>query len=218
MKKVIIYGINHQAQQLKALLEVEAETQVCGFTVDKAYKKSDMLLGLPVCEFEKVETLYPPAEFEIVLSFGYKNMIKNRAEKYKACKNKGYALYTYISKHALVYTEDVGEGSIIYPGCFIAPFTKIGKGCFLENSCSVAHHTVVGDFVFCGPGANICGDVTVSEYCFLGAGSVVAGPIHLGRRTLVAAGAVCLKDTPEGTVCFPSKSVYVNDREPEEWI
>lgn len=216
--EVIIYGINHQAQQLKVLLEKEGETDVIGFVVDRPYKNCNNLLGLPVFEFEMLEDIFPPDNVQIVLSFGYKNMVQNRMEKFIGCKGKGYTLYTYVSKYALVYTNEIGEGSIVYPKCFLAPHSKIGKGCFLENGVSVAHDTVLGDFVFCAPGANICGDIKIENNCFIGASSTVAGAITLGRRTLVAAGAVCLKSTDESTICFPGKPVYFVDRIPENFI
>lgn len=217
-KKVIIYGVSHQAKQLKAYLEEEGAAEVCAFTVDREYKKEDRLLGLPVYEFEGIECLFPPEGFEVVLSFGYRNMIKNREEKFHQCKRKGYTIYTYISKNALVYTRDIGEGSLIYPACFIAPFTRIGKGCFLENGTSIAHDTILDNFVFCAPRANICGDVMIESNCFLGAGCVVAGIAHLKKRTLVSAGAVLLKDTEEAEICFPQKSVILGDKTPENYI
>ncbi len=217
-KKVIIYGVNHQAQQLKILLEEEGEAEVCAFTVDKEYRKEDILLGLPVYEFENIEKLFSPEKFEIVLSFGYRNMIKNREEKFYCCKKKGYTLYTYISKRALVYTSDIGEGSLIYPECFIAPFTRIGRGCFLENGTSIAHHSILDGFIFCAPRTNVCGDVTIESNCFLGAGCIVAGGANLKRRTLVAAGAVLLKDTVEAEICFPQKTVKIADKIPERYI
>lgn len=216
--KVLIYGISHQAQQLKVLLDHDGQAEVCAFLVDKDYRKEDVLLGIPVHDFESIELDFSPEYYQIVLSFGYKNMVKNRQQKYLECKKKGYTLYTYLSKDAYIYSKSIGEGTIVYPNCFIAPHVHIGKGCFLENSVSIAHDSKLDDFIFCAAKANICGDNIIESNCFLGAGCIVAGAVTLKKRTLVAAGAVCLKNTSEGTVCFPPKTVYMCDMIPEDLI
>lgn len=218
MKKLIIYGINHQAEQLYIYLQQREDVKVDAFIVDQDYKKKDSLLGLPVSVFEEATRLYPPDEYQIVLSFGYKNMVKNRQQKFELCKNKGYTIYTFVSEDAKVYSGEVGEGSIIYPNAFVAPFVKIGKGCFLENSVSVAHHSVVGDFCFLAPRATVCGDTKIGTNCFLGANCTVAGSLHLSSRTLVSAGAFLKRNTDEGSVCFPGKSTVLNNRIPEDFI
>lgn len=217
-QKVIIYGVSHQAQQLSVYLREDGLVDVCAFVVDSAYKKIDELLDLPVYDFESVSDRFPPEEYQIVLSFGYKNMVKNRQEKYNACKELGYTLYTYISKKSDVYSDEIGEGTIIYPHVFLAPFTKIGKGCFIENSVSVAHNTSIGDFCFLAPCAVVCGDNEIGSNCFLGTNSTINNALHVANRTLVAAGAVLSKDTTEGTICFAPRCSLDSETEPETLI
>ena len=218
MKKVIIYGVNQQAQQIKAYIESEKSAEIHAFVVDPEYKKQDELLGKSVYEFEEARRAFPPDEYEIVLTFGYRNMVKNREEKFWSCKKAGYTLYTFISKNADVYTEDIGEGCIVYPHVFLAPFTKLGKGVFLENGVSIAHHTRIGNFVFCAPRAVVCGDVIIKDHCFLGSNCTVINSIELSERTLVAAGARASKDTKPGTICWAAKGNITTKLEPEQYI
>ena len=216
--KVIIYGISHQAQQLKYLLEAENAADICAFVVDAEYNTTNEILGLPVYNFEGIEQFFPPDMYMIVLSFGYRNMVKNRQEKFMACKEKGYQLYTYISNKATVLTEQIGEGSLVYPMCFIAPFVSLGKGNFLENGTSIAHHTEIKDFCFFAPNTSICGDVKIESNCFFGSNCTVAGSAHIEERTLVAAGAVLLKSTRNGAICFAPRSYLTTKKEPEKYI
>lgn len=218
MKKVIIYGINQQAQQIKAYIEQENSAEISAFVVDAEYKTCEELLGLPVYTFEDAPNVFPPDEYEVVLSFGYRNMVKNREEKFYACKGLGYTLYTFISKKADIYTENIGEGCIIYPNVFLAPFTKIGRGVFLENGVSIAHHTQIGDFVFCAPCVVICGNVLIGANCFLGANCTVVNSLKISERTLVSAGARIAKDTEEGSICWHAKADTTTDLLPEEYI
>ena len=216
-KRVLIYGINQQAQQLFYLISEDKAAEIYGFVVDGGYKKEDVLLGKKVYEFLEIRKLFSPKEYQIVLSFGYKNMVKNREEKFLKCKENGYCMFTYISKKAIVYAETVGEGSIIYPGVFLAPFTKIGKGSFLENGVSIAHHSCCGDFCFFAPNAVVCGGTEIGSHCFLGANSVVTNGLKLSQRTLVSAGAKLSKDTAEGSVCFPARGKVTTEIVPEHF-
>lgn len=59
-------------------------------------------------------------------------MVANREEKYYLCKQKGYEIPTFICKDAHVYTNDIGDGVIIYPNVTIGPCVKVGKGCFFD--------------------------------------------------------------------------------------
>lgn len=218
MQKVIIYGVSQQAQQIKTYIEKEDCAEVSAFVVDAEYKNCEEVLGLPVYAFGDAVKQFPPAQYEMVLSFGYRNMVKNREDKFEACKRCGYTLYTFISQKADVYTEDIGEGSIIYPHVFLAPFTRVGKGAFLENGVSIAHHTRVGDFVFCAPRAVVCGDVSIGDHCFLGSNCTVINSIKLSERTLVAAGARVSRNTKAGTICWAARGDVTTETLPEMYI
>lgn len=217
-QKILIYGINQQAQQLYQLIKEENAAEICGFIVDEGYKKSEFLFGKRVYEFNKMLKKKSPQKYQIVLSFGYKNMVKNRQKKYNKCCAHGYSLFTYISKRAVVYTKNIGEGSIIYPNVFLGPFTSIGKGCFLENGVSIAHHSQCGDFVFFAPNGVVCGGTIIKDNCFVGANAVITNGLRIAERTLVSAGAKLSQSTETGTICFPAKGFLTQEKEPEVYI
>ena len=189
MKQIVIYGINQQAQALCKMLAIEGQAEVKAFSVDGDYFKEDKLLGRPVITTDHLAGLYPPDKFEIALSFGYKNMVHNREEKFLLCKRLGYSLYTFISRNAAVYSDEIGEGCIIYPGTVISPNVVIGKGCFFEIGCVIAHNTKVGDFNFFGPGVHFCGNIHTGKHCFFGSASEVINNTEIGDDVFVAAGA-----------------------------
>ncbi len=216
--KVLIYGINEQAQQLFRFLNEDRVANVCGFVVDKGYKRQEYLLGKKVYEFEEMLEKYSPEKYQIVLSFGYKNMVKNRKDKFEKCKLHGYKLFTYVSKQAVVYADEIGEGSVIYPCVFLGAQVRVGKGCFFENGVSISHNSQVSDFVFCGPNAVVCGDTFISDNCFIGANAVVTNSLKIAERTLISAGAKISKDTEAGMLCFPARSFRTTETEPEKFI
>ena len=197
-KKIIIYGTNLQAQQLKAYIEEEWGQTIAGFVVDREYKKQEKLLDRPVVCFENILKIFPPEYYQIILSFGYKNMVRNRKEKYDRCKCLGYTVPSFISKNANVYTTHIGEGTIIYPGVTIGPYVKIGLGNFFEISTTIAHHTEIGDFNFFAPKVAVSGNVTIGDHCFFGISSVILNNICVADLSLIGAGVVLDCDTKEG--------------------
>lgn len=199
LDKVIIYGISKQAQTLCELIIREQQAEVVGFFVDSDYKDKDTLLGKPVFETCKVSNIIKKNTAKVCISFGYKNMIRNRENKYYYCKEQGYPIYTFISKNAYVYTDDIAEGCIIYPGTILQPFTKIGLGTFIEAGCVVAHHTEIGAFNFIAPGVHFCGSVKTGSNCFFGGASEIINDIRIDNEVFIPAGAKVSHNMKQGT-------------------
>ncbi|MDR3156983.1 MAG: acetyltransferase [Lactobacillales bacterium] len=197
MENILIYGISQEAQQIKYYLDLEKQKKVVAFVVDRDYMKTKTLLGLPVIEFENITQVYPQDKYSIIISFGYKNMVRNRQKKFEQVRNLGYKILSFISNKAHVFTDEVGEGTIIFPGVVIEPFVRIGKGNFFESSVTIAHHSQIGNFNYFSPGATVCGDTNIKDNCFLGAGSVVGNSLTMEPLTCVGAGCTITKSTNE---------------------
>ena len=207
MEDIIIYGIGAQAKQLKRYIEHDECANIHAFVVDRKYKKTDSLCDLPVIEFEEVESLYPPDEYKMLISFAYTNMMDNRKDKIEITKQKGYSLFSYISKDARVYSEKIGESVIIYPGTVIASNVNVGTGCFFEISCSIAHDTILGEYCFFAPGATVCGEVVIENNTFIGSGAVVVNSLKIGSFSFISANALVSKNVLDNSVINPNGGV-----------
>lgn len=215
-RKLLIYGINQQAQQICYYLLREGHC-VEAFCVDKLYYKSATLIGKPVVYFEEITEKYPPNMYDIILSFGYKNMIANRQEKYILCQKLGYNMPSFISKDAHVYTDKIGKGVIIYPNVVIEPFVKIGDGCFIESSCSIGHHSIIGNFNFFALGVTTGGGTVIENNCFLGLSSIISSGKKVAEKSIVGAGVCVTEDIASGTVLRHCEAVKLS-KEPEYYI
>lgn len=191
------------------MIEQEEQAEVAGFTVDLDYMKAEELLGFPVTPSSEMVAKFPPGEYEVCLSFGYKNMVYNRKEKFDECKKRGYTIFSFVSKAAHIYTEEIGEGCNIYPGATIMPFAKIGKGCFIEAGCIIAHHTNIGEFNFIAPGVHFCGAVTTGNNCFFGGAAEIINNCVIGKEVFIGAGAIVTKNLSKGETVLPAKSILV---------
>lgn len=133
-----------QAQQLCYYAELEGAARVVAFVVDAEYQTITELNGHPVITFEEAVKQYPSSEYEFAVSFAYQHMVHDREEKSKKCKNAGYRLFTFISKSALCYSNDIGEGCIIYPGACIEFGAVIGDGNIIDHNVLVGHGSHIG--------------------------------------------------------------------------
>lgn len=206
MEKVVIYGIRQQAQQLCFYIENEGCAEVAAFVVDREYRTCESLCGRPVVCFEDAVIQYPPQEYKMAVSFAYQHMIHDREEKCLKSKQAGYQLFTFVSCHATVFAESIGEGVIIYPGCNIAYGVALGDGNFLEAGVTIAHHTRVGNWNFFAPAATVCGNVTMGDHNFIGASATVIGSAIIGNEVLAGAGAV-VHNAENQEVYLPARTV-----------
>ena len=61
--------------------------------------------------------------------------------------------------HSMVSPKaEIGEGTIIEPGAFVADHVKIGKNCIIHANVSINNHVVIGDNVIIQSGSVIGGD------------------------------------------------------------
>lgn len=210
--KIVIYGVNQQAAQLCVLIEKEEQAIVEAFIIDKDYKTCDEFCSKPVVTSDMLEEMYPNDTYSICLSFGYKNMVHNREAKFNWCKEKGYSIYTFISKNAILYTDTIGEGCNIYPGTILSPFVKVGRGNFIEAGCVIAHDTKLGDFNFIAPGVHFCGDVTTGANCFFGGAAEIVNGVVIGDEVFVGAAAKVSRNIEAKSAILPAQSTCLGNK------
>lgn len=192
--KVIILGTTMFSSQLCEIMKTEG-VEVVGFTVDKAYMASKTFDDLLVFPFEELENYINTKEVSILNTIGYMRMNDVRSQKHLECKSRGLSIYTFISKNAQVYTKEIGEGSIIMPGSYVGPFSKIGNSCVVWPGAVLSHHNTIGDNCWIAPSCCLGGGAKVKQNSFIGLGSSIRNEIELADYTFVGAHSYVGKDT-----------------------
>lgn len=198
MDKVIIFGTSIFSLVTYQTIVQEGLAQVVGFTLNEKYIQETKLEGLNVYPFEYLSDSFPINECKILIALGYKKMNDNRKVVYEKCKELGYNIYTLISKRAIVYTSEIGEGSIILPTAFVGPYVSIGKSVVLWNNVSVCHHNRIGDFTHIAGGTTIGGETNIGSNCFIGMNCTVKNGIEVGDRTFIGANSYMSQNTEGG--------------------
>ena len=183
--------------------------EVIGYVIDKSYKTNDCFNNLPVYAFEDVNNLLDVTRVEFVLSLGYSSMNEHRESKYDICKSRGYKVFTFISNRAIVYSNKIGEGSLILPGTYIGPFSEVGICTVIRPGTVLAHHDKIGDFNWIADGCTFGGGVTCGSHCFLGLGTTVRNEISVADYTFTGAKSCVINDTLKDSayVGVPAKKI-----------
>lgn len=207
MKKILIYGVKCQAEQLRFYIENERKGNVFAFVVDKdylenlPYREKD---GLPVVTFETALIKYPPNEYEMCVSLAYQHLVHDREDKIEKSRRAGYHLYSFISDKAICYAK-MGEGNIVYPGCVIAYGVTVGDGNFFEIGVRVCHHVRIGNYNFFAPASVILGNSEIKNNNFFGANSVTIGNGMVEEDVIIGANAV-IKEGQKKKVYLPQRT------------
>jgi len=198
MDKVIIFGTSIFSLVTYQTIVQEGLAEVVGFTLNEKYIQGTKLEGLNVYPFEYLSDSFQIEDCKILIALGYKKMNDNRKAVYERCKELGYNIYTLISKRAIVYTSEIGEGSIILPTAFVGPYVSIGKSVILWNNVSVCHHNRIGDFTHIAGGTTIGGETNIGSNCFIGMNCTVKNGIEVGDRTFIGANSYMSQNTEGG--------------------
>lgn len=209
MKKIIIAGTSQFSSVMHKLVNVENEDEVIAFTINREYIQSDTFEGKPVVAFEELSETFDMTRYDIMLTFGYTLLNAIREKFYKECKDKGYNIYTFISKNSCVYTDSIGEGTLVLPSVYIGPFNEIGKCNIIWNGTNISHHSIIGNFNNIAAGAILAGDVIIGNNCFLGVNTSYKNGVKVASQSFIAASSYVSKNTKENTAYSgsPARSI-----------
>lgn len=208
MTDVIIFGTTNFAriihQYVTAENALDARLNVVAFTVDKAYLKAEedkLIFGCPVLPFEDLQKHFSTREVEIIVAVGYSGLNRLRKEKYRAVKERGYKLASFVHPSSVITGKvELGEHVLILENNTIQPQAKIGNNVFIWSGNVIGHDTLVEDHVFISSGTSIAGYCKIREASMLGAGCTLAPAVDIGRECIIGAGALMLKNATEGGV------------------
>ena len=221
MKDLIIVGVSSFAKLLYTYLCECDKRDVVAFTVNKKYitQGETEFCGKPLVPLEKIQEIYSPELFDIMMGIGHSKMNQVRQRLFVECKRKGYFIASFI--HPSVYISKnakLGEGNIILEMSSIAPFVKIGNGNLLWDHVQLAHEDVLGNYNTISGGCGISGASEVGNNCYLGKHSMVFDHVKISDFTLLGAGAYIKHDSQPYDVIVPAQSITLKGKQSIEFL
>lgn len=199
MKEIIIIGDNEFAEIASVYFAKDYGYKTVAFAVEHDFKKRNMILGIPVIDYENICTLYPPEKgYGFFSAPVYTQLNRLRTRFYRQCKKWGYQPLTYVSPHAFVWDNvKIGENSFVFENNTVQYNAKIGDNVILWSGNHVGHSAIIEDNCFISSQVVISGYTHIGKNCFLGVNSSLGNNVYFPEDSILAAGAVITKDMHE---------------------
>lgn len=217
MAKLVVFGAGDIGKLAHHYFDRDSDHEVVAFAVDREYRKADAFLGKPLVDFEDVANRFPPSAHKMFVALSYARMNRARAEKYRAAKDLGYELVSYVSSRCTFLSDrTVGDNCFVLEDNTVQPFVEIGNDVTLWSGNHIGHDCVVEDHCFITSHVVVSGHVRVGAYSFIGVNATLRNSITIAPETLIGAGSIIMKDTvprgvymPERAKLFPKTSDQV---------
>lgn len=212
MDKIFILGATKYSFMIREFILQEQQYEVIGYTVNKQYMGGSLALcekmGAKLFPFEELNQYVDSSEKVFVLNtLGYTNMNKTRQKLHNECIMLDYVPISFISKRAIVLSDMIGSGNIIFPGAYIGTNVIIGDCNVFYAGCVITHDITIGNNNFIAANVTIGGETHISNNCFLGMGATVRNRVSLSDYSLIGANAYLSHSTNDCEVVVPARSV-----------
>jgi sugar O-acyltransferase (sialic acid O-acetyltransferase NeuD family) len=209
MKRIAIIGSGHLGQQIAQHIHQDTQDKVVAF-FDEFQPKEILIKNIPVIGGNNDVLLKFSEDLfdEILVAVGYKH-IAFRKQIFEDLRGK-IPFYTFV--HSSVWvdkTAQIGQGSIIYPGCVIDQFVKIGENVLMNVSVTVAHDSEIGNHSFLSPSVAVAGFVTVGEQCIIGINATLIDNISIAAQTQIGGGTVVIKNIEQAGLYVGNPARFV---------
>ncbi len=166
-KPLVIFGLGDMAEVMYGYFTRDSDYEVVAFAADAAYIREAAKFKLPVIPFDELSRQYPASACEMFVAGVYGEFNRTRRALVDRVRRGGYKLARYISSHAAVFSEDIGENVMVAEFATVQPFASVGDNSFIWPYTIVGHHAVV------------------EADCYIGALAFIGGNTHVGTGSVV---------------------------------
>ena len=196
MSKVVIFGIQDNAELAHFYLEHDSPHEVVAFCVHREYLPvGGKFRGLSVIAFEDVSASYPPDNHWFFAPLAPSKMNRDRERIYAEIKAKNYRMISYISSKAITFNNSIGDNCFILENNTIQPFTAIGNNVMLWSGNHIGHHGVIHDHVTFTSHVVMSGHCDIGSYSFFGVNSTLRNGLKIAEGCFIAMAAAVVNDT-----------------------
>lgn len=201
MKEVVLAGNGTTAEILYAYLKLDKRYSVVGVTADDVYVKDSKFIDVPCVNFSELEEHFDQDKVVVIIAMGYHDLNRSRELMFERIKERGYQIETYIHEDANVYTSKaIGEGSLIFPGAVLEPYSYVGSNSIIWCNTTIAHHAYVGNNCWLASGCVVSGSARICNNAFIGVNATVVNEVEVSKFNIVGANALISKCTQPNTV------------------
>lgn len=206
-KPLIIVGDSAFAEIAFEYFSSDKRFNVKCFSIEKAFIKNPIKLGLPVVPFEEIEKTYNPNDHSLFVAVAYSQLNSLRTRLLNEAEQKGYTLASYVSPKAFIWKNvQIGKHCFIFENNIIQPFVKIQDNVILWSGNHIGHHTKINDNCFISSHVVISGFCNIGENSFIGVNAAVSNSVTLGKNNWIGPSSLITKNTKDNTIFTAKKA------------
>ncbi len=189
-KKLFIFGNGEIAEQAFYYFSNQSEHNVEGFIADDP--KDEKFQNLPLISTQEFEDNYSNDKYLIHVALSYRNLNKNREEKFKYFEKKKYNFASFLSNKSTILTDkkNLGRNLFILEQQSIQTGVKIGDNVMIWSNNHIGHNSSIGSHTYISSNVTISGHCEIGNRCFFGVGSCVSDFIKIGNDCFITMGSV----------------------------
>lgn len=201
MEQLVIFGAGSQTPEVVDFVNRYHLYEIVGFSVDESHMAGRTeYMGLPLYPMERLEEYIDKNKVKLFVAISWYNyMNRYKRQKYEQLEQRGFQFANLISPHAIICSEDIGQGNWFKDRAYVAYGVHIGNNNVLSSM--IGHYTKIGNHnVFTG-NSNIAGHVTIGDQNFFGLSSTVFNRTTIGNKNIIGGGVVLKNDLGSGCIC-----------------
>ena len=170
----LIFGDGEIADQAFFYFSKQSEYELIAFIVDNP--RDENFNNLPILSIKDIEKNFPNKEYYIHVALSYRNLNKNRQDKFKYFEEKNYEFASFISDKSTILTDkkNLGRNLFILEEQSIQTGVKIGDNVMIWSNNHIGHNSKIGNNTYISSNVTISGYCKIGERCFFGVNSCVS--------------------------------------------
>ena len=220
MKRIILVGGGYHAEAVADIVEQQGRYRLVGIT-DTRRKVGESFLAYSVIGVQSdLRSLVRDHDVSGGIVCIGDNYLREKVAMELRAQVPEFEFATAVHPSASIAPRsEIGEGSVIMPGCVINTGARIGRHCIINTLSSLEHACTMEDYSSISAGVITGGCFSMGKYSALALGVTALDRIKVGSNVLVGAGSLLLDDTEDDVVMYGSPARVIRRRTPgERWL
>ena len=206
--KLLIFGDGEIADLAFFYFSKESSYKVSAFVVDNP--KKEKFNNLPLLSTNDFENDFSKHEYLIHVALSYRNLNKNRQDKFKYFEGRNYDFASFISKKSTVLTDkkNLGRNLFILEEQSIQTGVKIGDNVMIWSNNHIGHNSFIGNHTYISSNVTISGHCEIGERCFFGVNSCLSDFCKIGNDCFITMGSIVNSNLKDDSTTVNKSTVY----------
>jgi len=142
-----------------------------------------------------------------------------RKEVLEKLKTENIKIITFI--HPSVHLgghNEIGEGAIVFPQCYIGYKTDIGKSSIIQSCLIFEHHSVVGNYVDINPRLTTASFVNIKDFVTIYISVDIINHITVETGARIGAGSLVLQNCKEKALYYGRPAKFIRELDENKYI